>query len=602
MKRLLYGCLLSLGVAIASAQTAVTIVSTQLADSTGTLTNGTLYYQPTLSTGQPTGYRDGGGGPRTSAVVVATVKSGVSSITLTDTTVTNPQNICFRLTLSAAKQASLGVGYTCLQPHYTATSVSDWCQAGVCNLDNYIPNLPALGTIETGPQGPIGPVGPQGIQGVIGLTGLQGIQGVIGLTGATGPQGIQGIQGIQGNTGTAGPPITFMGAWSNVTTYTVGQGVSYLGSSYVALLGSTNVTPTLGATWGLLAQSGAITNTPPWLQYLSSGADGANTNASGNMSGEYYYTNFTVPYGNTVTVNYSSGLIVHATGTCTIAGTIEANGATNGGSGTSGYPIYSSGGGGSGGGASAGTAGQPFYVALSIGASGSGAAGAASGGNGTNGSSAVTNNKRTFLGQGGGQDGQYAYGGGGKQGANSGGAAGYGGAPVILMCASITGTDGTHTGTIDASGQAGGNAAANSTGAGSGGGGGVVILSSQAAVTTWPSIYVAPGPGGLVTVPEAAATSGSCTQQPKATLGVTSGALSSCTVVQAGAGCGTGTNVTFNILGGGGTGGTITPTWSAGALASCTASGGTGYTSATYTTAGNGGDGGNGWSAEYQGW
>jgi len=341
-------------------------------------------------------------------------------------------------------------------------------------------------------------------------------------------------------------------------------------------------------------------STPPWLQYLGNGADGANTNAGGNMSGEYYYTNFTVPYGNTVTVNYSSGLIVHATGTCTIAGTIEANGATAGA--RSGYPINSSGGGGSGGGASAGTAGQPFYVALSAGTSGNGLAGAVSGGNGTNGGPAVTGYKRTFLGQGDGQDGQFAYGGGGKQGANSGGAAGNGGAPAILMCASITGTDGTHTGIIDASGGYGAPPAANSTGAGSGGGGGVVVLSSQAAVATWPSIYTAGGPGGLVTVPEAAATSGTCTSQPKATLGVTSGALSSCTVVQAGAGCGTGTNVTFNILGGGGSGGTVTPTWSGGALASCTASGGSGYTAATYTTSGTGGDGGAGWSAEFQGW
>jgi hypothetical protein len=229
-------------------------------------------------------------------------------------------------------------------------------------------------------------------------------------------------------------------------------------------------------------------------------------------------------------------------------------------------------------------------------------AGAVSGGNGTNGGPAVTGYKRTFLGQGDGQDGQFAYGGGGKQGANSGGAAGNGGAPAILMCASITGTDGTHTGIIDASGGYGAPPAANSTGAGSGGGGGVVVLSSQAAVATWPSIYTAGGPGGLVTVPEAAATSGTCTSQPKATLGVTSGALSSCTVVQAGAGCGTGTNVTFNILGGGGSGGTVTPTWSGGALASCTASGGSGYTAATYTTSGTGGDGGAGWSAEFQGW
>jgi hypothetical protein len=172
-----------------------------------------------------------------------------------------------------------------------------------------------------------------------------------------------------------------------------------------------------------------------------------------------------------------------------------------------------------------------------------------------------------------------------------------------MMCASTSGTGGV----IDLSGAYGMSPAANSTGAGSGGGGGVGILSSQTAVSTWPTIYVAGGPGGLVTVPEALETSGSCSTQRKATLGVTSGALNgTCTVVQAGAGCGTGAGITFNVVGGGGTLGTrtVNPTWSAGALASCTTTAGTssGYTAATYTTAGTGGDGGNGWYVEFAGW
>jgi hypothetical protein len=60
--------------------------------------------------------------------------------------------------------------------------------------------------------------------------------------------------------------------------------------------------------------------------------------------------------------------------------------------------------------------------------------------------------------------------------------------------------------------------------------------------------------------------------------------------------------VVWNIVGGGGAGGTITATWSGGALQSCQAQGGAGYTAATYATAGAGGDGGNGWSAKFQGW
>jgi hypothetical protein len=191
----------------------------------------------------------------------------------------------------------------------------------------------------------------------------------------------------------------------------------------------------------------------------------------------------------------------------------------------------------------------------------------------------------------------------GLAGANSGGALGYPGGGLVQICGTFNGTGGF----IDASGAYGMPPSANSTGAGSGGGGGVVILSSQATAAAWPTISIAGGPGGLVTVPEALATSGSCTTQPKATLGVTSGALNgTCTVIQAGAGCGTGTNVKFNVVGGGGTLGTATvnPTWSGGILASCTVTAGTssGYTAATYSTAGTGGDGGNGWYTEFQGW
>jgi hypothetical protein len=48
----------------------------------------------------------------------------------------------------------------------------------------------------------------------------------------------------------------------------------------------------------------------------------------------------------------------------------------------------------------------------------------------------------------------------------------------------------------------------------------------------------------------------------------------------------------------------VNPTWSGGALASCTTTAGTssGFTAATYTTAGTGGDGSNGWYTEFQGW
>jgi hypothetical protein len=386
-----------------------------------------------------------------------------------------------------------------------------------------------------------------------------------------------------------------------------------------------------GATTAGCPNSGVLTNTPAWLQYLATGADGsyeASPTATCSTSpstcainctaaspcviyGEKYYSSFTIDSGAVVRSNsYSSGtvagLVVHATGACTINGSILVNWTF------SSWPatykgMFGGASGGSGGGTAAGVAGDASYLNASgsgyLG-TGGGTLGAASGGNGGNGGSYSVSQQRGALnGSIGGTDGAAITGSTGVQGGNTGGTGGNPGSGFLAMCGSINGTGGL----IDASGGAGNPPSANSTGAGSGGGGGVVVLSSQAAVSTWPTIDVAGGPGGLVTVPEAAATSGTCTSQPKATLGVTSGALNgTCTVVQAGAGCGTGANVAWNVLGGGGTLGTATinPIWSSGSLASCTVTPGTssGYTAATYTTSGTGGDGGAGWYAEFQGW
>ncbi len=382
-------------------------------------------------------------------------------------------------------------------------------------------------------------------------------------------------------------------------------------------------------TSGCSGGSGAPANTPSWLQYLGSGADGSyEYSSTGSCStspthcvtsctssapcsmagGEMITTNFQVDSGAYIYDNIAStaGLTIHSQGACNIYGTILVNGAKStwpaGNKGVGGGPS-----GGSGGGTAAGTAGTATYPTIAntgLGNTSGGTAGAASGGNGGNGTAPSANFQRSVTNAGiGGMDGMYLTGAAGVQGGSTGGAGGEGGQGLVMMCATMNGTGGV----IDASGAYGMPPAANSTGAGSGGGGGVVLLSSQAAVTNWPTVYVAGGPGGLVTVPEALATGGACTSQPKATLGVTSGAFSgTCTVAQAGAGCGTGAGITWNIAGGGGTAGTavINPTWSSGTLASCTVTPGTstGYTAATYTTAGKGGDGATGWYAEFAGW
>jgi hypothetical protein len=345
-------------------------------------------------------------------------------------------------------------------------------------------------------------------------------------------------------------------------------------------------------------------STPLWLQYLGAGTDGAESVTSGStaLSGEKFYTTFNVSSGATVTVG--SQLIVHATGACTINGNILANGATT--ALTTGG-VAGGAGGGSGGGASAGTASSSTYftVALAGNAAGNGgSAGASSGGSGGNGGQPSTGSQRVIANGGAGTDGEFFQGSAGKAGANSGGAAGAPGGAVILICGSITGT-----GTIDVSGQNGGAVAANSTGGGSGGGGGVAILSSQAAETYSINIYSGGGAGGQASVPYTVPVGTNSTPSgdagtipPVLTLGVTTGALSSCTVTTAGTGLGASPSINFVPVGGGGSGGTITPTYSGGSVVSCTASGGSGYTATSYTTAGNGGYGGAGWYAEFSGW
>lgn len=385
-----------------------------------------------------------------------------------------------------------------------------------------------------------------------------------------------------------------------------------LGTQWIG--SNTNIGPvscdgvTITCTNGQISTSGGIivTSTPPWAQFLGTGTDGSNTNASGSLSGSFYYTNFTVPFGNTVNVNSNIGLTIHATGTCTIAGTINAKGNIS----DSVTSVGGGSGGGSGGGTLAGIAGINTYLTNALTgsiASSGGTAGTSTGGNGNNGATPVTGIIRVLTSNGGGADGAYLGGSEGSTGGSTGGAGGRGASAVLLICHQITGTDGTHTGVIDVSGNVGSPPSANLTGAGSGGGGGIVLLSSQLTIPTLPTIYTAPGSGSLNSVPEALGISGSCTTEPQLTLGVSGGALSgTCTIVTAGAGCGTGTGVTFSVLGGGGTlgTGTINPTWSGGTVASCTTTAGTssGYTASTFTTSGIGGNGGNGWTAVFQTW
>ena len=75
-----------------------------------------------------------------------------------------------------------------------------------------------------GALGPVGPPGERGDQGAQGIAGQAGAQGLPGVTGGT------GLQGPMGTTGPAGPVgMSFQGAYTAGTNYSVGQGVVWMG-------------------------------------------------------------------------------------------------------------------------------------------------------------------------------------------------------------------------------------------------------------------------------------------------------------------------------------------------------------------------------------
>jgi hypothetical protein len=133
-----------------------------------------------------------------------------------------------------------------------------------------------------GPQGATGPMGPPGAQGPQGVPGPQGPVGADGATGATGPagapgptgnpgpQGATGATGATGPTGPTGPQgvpgpsVVWRGNWTSAATYNPNDGVSYNGSSYVAIATNVNNPPDTHPTeWQLIAQQGAVGPTGP---------------------------------------------------------------------------------------------------------------------------------------------------------------------------------------------------------------------------------------------------------------------------------------------------------------------------------------------------
>ena len=114
----------------------------------------------------------------------------------------------------------------------------------------------------------------QGATGVTGATGVGvvGATGAIGATGAVGPAGVQGATGARGATG-----LNFIGPYSSSYGYSLGDGVSYNGASWVSLTGNNHgQTPDVSPSyWALLAAQGGTGSTGAAGSSGAVGATGA---------------------------------------------------------------------------------------------------------------------------------------------------------------------------------------------------------------------------------------------------------------------------------------------------------------------------------------
>lgn len=235
-----------------------------------------------------------------------------------------------------------------------------------------------------------------------------------------------------------------------------------------------------------VAQTGT---TPPWLRWLGNGTNSYSCSSRTCLLGEEaWFTNFTVAPGATVVNPSGEGpIVVRATGTCSVHGTIS-NSALGGNFGISGRGDVGGGGGGGGGGTAAGAWGSTTVVIQNIPIVNGGAGGDAGGQNGHNGRSTTINEWQMFISNGSDWPGG---GGAGGTGGSNGGKGGNGGGPVILVCNTID-----FTGTIDVRGGPGANAPANNKGAGGGGGGGYVLFAAVSFTANKGAILTTGGAGG----------------------------------------------------------------------------------------------------------
>jgi hypothetical protein len=131
----------------AEAQNTMTVTAGAVKNAAGqTLASGQACFAPVNNAGTPMSYQAPGGGQTVTTPVCAAVTAGALSISLPNTNLTTPVNVCFHLTVRDLSTGQLVLGntplkasgYDCVQPNPNAGS---WCSGSSCNLDNFPPNL-----------------------------------------------------------------------------------------------------------------------------------------------------------------------------------------------------------------------------------------------------------------------------------------------------------------------------------------------------------------------------------------------------------------------------------------------------------------------------
>jgi hypothetical protein len=202
-----------------------TVTGSKLQDLDGTKLTGQICFAPANNKGVNIGFRVGGGGQATVTKKCTTVTNGAYSVSVADTSLTNPLNVCYMVTATNSKgEVVLGpkygyragqlTGYECVQP-----TGATW------GFDDFTPAAQPGVVQVAGPTGPIGPRGYSGVGAVEGLTsdGAKGID----VEGKVKASSINGVI----NASTCNP------AWSpNIPSWCAGPDIgAWINAAYAAL-------------------------------------------------------------------------------------------------------------------------------------------------------------------------------------------------------------------------------------------------------------------------------------------------------------------------------------------------------------------------------